>query len=171
MSDLNQCNFIGRLGKDPETRYMPNGNAVTNFSIAVGEQWKDKNTGQKQEKTEWVNISAFGKLAEIMGQYLYKGSQVFIGGKLTTDKWQDNDGNDRYTTKVIANNMQMLGSRDDSQQQPAQQAPQQRQSPQQPSQQAPRQYQQPQQPMQQSPQQPSQPVPNSSEFEDDIPFN
>jgi single-strand DNA-binding protein len=167
MSDLNQCNFIGRLGKDPETRYMPNGNAVTNFSIAVGEQWKDKNTGQKQEKTEWVNISAFGKLAEIMGQYLHKGSQVFIGGKLTTDKWQDNDGNDRYTTKVIANNMQMLGSRDDSQQQ----APQKRQSPQQPSQQAPRQYQQPQQPMQQAPQQPSQPVPNSSEFEDDIPFN
>jgi single-strand DNA-binding protein len=161
---------------------MPNGNAVTNFSIAVGEQWKDKNTGQKQEKTEWVNISAFGKLAEIMGQYLYKGSQVFIGGKLTTDKWQDNDGNDRYTTKVIANNMQMLGSRDDSQQQPAQQAPQQRQAPQQqapqyqqPQQQAPQQqapqYQQPQQQAQQAAQQHGQPPNHNSEFEDDIPFN
>lgn len=160
MSDLNQCNFIGRLGKDPETRYMPNGNAVTNFSIAVGEQWKDKATGQKQEKTEWVNISAFGKLAEIMGQYLVKGSQVLISGKLTTDKWQDNDGNDRYTTKVIANTMQMLGSRDESQQAPRQAAPPQAR-PQSPSQN----FQQPQ-----APQQPS--IPPSDQFIDDqsIPF-
>ena len=163
MSDLNQCNFIGRLGKDPETRYMPNGNAVTNICIAVGEQWKDKTTGQKQEKTEWVNVAAFGKLAEIMGEYLIKGSQVLISGKLTTEKWQDNDGNDRYATKIIANNMQMLGNRDDSAK-PAQSAAPQQQRPQAPQQPGPASH----QPVPSQPQQPQSPA--SSEFEDDIPF-
>lgn len=117
MSDLNQCNFIGRLGKDPETKYMPNGNAVTNFSIAVGEQWKDK-AGVKQEKTEWINVTGFGKLAEIMGEWLVKGSQVLISGKFTTDKWQDQEGKDRYSTKIIANTMQMLGSREEAKPKP-----------------------------------------------------
>lgn len=104
-NDLNQCNFIGRLGKDPETRYMPSGDAVTNFSIAVG--WKSKD----KEGTEWVNITAFGKLAEICGQYLKKGSQVFVSGKFKTEKYQDKDGVDRYSTKIIADQMQMLGGK------------------------------------------------------------
>lgn len=116
MSDLNQCNFIGRLGNDPEQRSMPNGNAVTSLSIAVGEQWKDKQTGQKQERTEWVRVTAFGKLAEIMGQYLNKGSQVYISGKIRTRKWQDKDtGADRYSTEIVADQMQMLGSKQPAQ--------------------------------------------------------
>lgn len=113
-NDLNRCDFIGRLGKDPEMRYANNGNAVASFSIACGESWKDKD-GNKQENTEWVNVTAFGKLAEIIGKYLVKGKQVYISGKLKTEKWQDKDGNDRWTTKVIANQMQMLGGRDDNQ--------------------------------------------------------
>lgn len=112
-NDLNQCQFIGRLGKDPEIRHMPNGGAVASFSIACGEQWKDKQTGEKQERTEWVNLTAFGKLAEIIGEYLKKGSQVYVSGKFKTDKYQDKEtGKDRYSTKVIINQMQMLGSRD-----------------------------------------------------------
>jgi single-strand DNA-binding protein len=110
-NDLNQCSFIGRLGKDPETRYMTSGKAVTSFSIAVGSQWKDK-AGEKQESTEWVNITAFDKLAEICGEYLKKGSQVFIGGRMKTDKYQDKEtGADRYSTKIIAETMQMLGGK------------------------------------------------------------
>ena len=105
-SDLNQCNFIGRLPRDPDVRYMPNGEAVANFSIAVGSQWKDKQ-GQKQESTEWVNITAFGKLGEICGQYLKKGSQVFISGRMKTDKYEK-DGVERYSTKIVADRMQML---------------------------------------------------------------
>ena len=107
MSDLNSCNFIGRLGRDPEMRYMPNGDAVSSFSIAVG--WKTK----EKEGAEWVNITAFGKLAEICNQYLVKGSQVFISGRMKTDKWQDKEGNDRYTTKIVADRMQMLSGKSD----------------------------------------------------------
>ena len=113
MADLNQCNFIGRLGADPEIRYMPNGDPVANFSIAVGEKWTDKQTGEAKENTEWVRIVAFRKLAEIIAEYLKKGSQVFISGKLKTRKWQDQNGQDRYTTEIIADQMQMLGSKQD----------------------------------------------------------
>jgi single-strand DNA-binding protein len=111
--DLNQCNFIGRLGKDPEVKHMPNGNAVVNFSIACGDDYKKD--GQKVEQTNWINVVAFGKLAEIIGEYLKKGSRVFISGKLTVRKWQDKEGNDRYTTEIVASEMQMLDSRSGSQ--------------------------------------------------------
>lgn len=110
MASLNQCNFIGNLGKDPEIRYMPNGDPVANFSIGCNENWKDKN-GDKQERTEWVRVSAFGKLAEIIGEYLKKGSQVFISGRMQTRKYHDKDGNDRYTTEIVANEMKMLGGK------------------------------------------------------------
>lgn len=106
--DLNHCAFIGRLGKDPETRLMPNGDAVANFSIAVGESWKDRN-GDKQEKTEWVRCVAFRKLGEIVGQYLTKGKQVYVSGKMQTRKWQDKEGQDRYSTEIVVSDMQMLG--------------------------------------------------------------
>jgi single-strand DNA-binding protein len=109
MSDLNKVMIIGRLGRDPEQRYMPNGKAVANFSVATSETWKKD--GEKQERTEWHNVVAFDKLAEIITQYLVKGSQVFIEGKLQTRKWQDKDGKDRYTTEIVANSMQMLGGR------------------------------------------------------------
>lgn len=109
-NDLNQCQFIGRLGRDPETRHLANGDAVTNFSIACGESWKDKATGEKRENTEWVRCAAFGRLAEICGQYLLKGSQVYVSGKLKTRKYQDKEGVDRYSTEVFVDRMQMLGS-------------------------------------------------------------
>lgn len=111
--DLNQCNFIGRLGKDIELRYMPSGGAVANFSVACSDDYKDKTTGQAVEQTNWINVVAFGKLAEIMGQYLQKGSKVFISGKQRTRKWQDQSGQDKYTTEIVANEMQMLDSRSD----------------------------------------------------------
>lgn len=101
-NDLNQCNFIGRLGKDPEVRYMPSGDAMCNFDIAVGWKTKDK------EGAEWVRISAFGKLAEICGKYLKRGSKVFISGRFKTRKWQDQNGNDRYSTEINCETMQML---------------------------------------------------------------
>ena len=107
-NDLNQCNFIGRLGKDPEQRFMPNGDAVTSFSIASGWKTKDK------EGADWVNITAFGKLAEICHEYLRKGSQVFISGRMKTDEYEK-DGIKRYSTKIIADRMQMLGSKGDAQ--------------------------------------------------------
>jgi len=113
-NDLNRCSFIGRLGRDPEVKYMPSGSAVVNFSIAVGQSWKDKETGQKKEKTEWVRISAFGKLAEICGEYLSKGKQIFISGRMETRKWEK-DGVPQYSTEIIANDVQFLGSRVDSQ--------------------------------------------------------
>ena len=113
-NDLNRCSFIGRLGRDPEVKYMPSGSAVVNFSIAVGQSWKDKETGQKKEKTEWVRISAFGKLAEICGEYLSKGKQIFISGRMETRKWEK-DGVPQYSTEIIANDVQFLGSRGDSQ--------------------------------------------------------
>ncbi len=112
MASVNKAIIVGNLGKDPEVRYLPDGNAVTNISVATTETWKDK-SGEKQEKTEWHRISFFGKLAEIAGEYLKKGSQVYIEGRIQTRKWQDNDGNDRYTTEIVADRMQMLGSRQD----------------------------------------------------------
>ena len=110
MASVNKVILIGILGRDPETRYMPDGGAITNISIATTEQWKDKN-GEKQEKTEWHRVAFFGKLAEIAGEYLKKGSQVYVEGRLQTRKWQDKDGQDKYTTEIVANAMQMLGSR------------------------------------------------------------
>jgi len=110
--DLNQCNFIGRIGKDLELKYMPSGNAVVNFSIACGDDYKKD--GHVIEQMNWINIVAFGKLAEIITEYCAKGSRVFISGKQQTRKWQDQNGNDRYTTEVIANQVQMLDSRNDS---------------------------------------------------------
>ena len=108
---VNKVILVGTCGKDPESRYMPSGGAVTSISIATNESWKDKQTGEKQERTEWHNITFFGRLAEIAGEYLKKGSQVYIEGSLRTEKWQDKQGQDRYTTKIIASEMQMLGSR------------------------------------------------------------
>lgn len=113
-NDLNLCQFIGRLGKDPEIRYTQDGAAVANLSIACGSSWKDKATGEKQEKTEWVRIVAFGKLAEIMGEYLRKGAQVYIGGRMQTRKYEDKNGVEKYITEIIANDMQMLGSKPQS---------------------------------------------------------
>jgi len=108
---INKVILVGTCGKDPETRYMPSGGAVTSVSIATNESWKDKKTGEKQERTEWHNVTFFNRLGEIAGEYLKKGQQVYIEGSLRTEKWQDKSGNDRYTTKVIANEMQMLGGR------------------------------------------------------------
>lgn len=108
---VNKCIFIGNLGADPETRYTPSGTAVTKIRIAVSETWKDRQSGEQQERTEWVRVTGFNRLAEIMGEYLQKGSQVYIEGRMQTDKWQDQQGNDRYTTEIIANDMQMLGGR------------------------------------------------------------
>ncbi|MGB8855614.1 MAG: single-stranded DNA-binding protein [Burkholderiales bacterium] len=110
MASLNKVILIGNLGKDPETRYMPNGEAVTNITIATTETWKDK-AGEKQEKTEWHRITFYRRLAEIAGEYLKKGSQIYVEGRLETRKWQDKEGKDRYTTEVIASEMKMLGSR------------------------------------------------------------
>ncbi|MDD3884518.1 MAG: single-stranded DNA-binding protein [Gallionella sp.] len=107
---VNKVILIGHLGKDPETRYMPNGDAVTNVSIATSENWKDKN-GEKQEKTEWHNLVFFRRLAEIAGEYLKKGSLVYVEGKLQTRKWQDKEGQDRYTTEIVVNEMKMLGGK------------------------------------------------------------
>jgi single-strand DNA-binding protein len=108
---INKVILVGNLGADPETRYMPSGGAVTNMRIATSESWKDKQTGEQKDRTEWHNIAMFGRLAEIAAEYLRKGSQVYVEGKLRTRKWQDKDGNDRWTTEVIADEMQMLGGR------------------------------------------------------------
>ncbi len=110
MASVNKVIIIGNLGRDPETRYMPDGGAITNISVATTDKWKDKN-GEMQEKTEWHRVAFFGKLAEIAGEYLKKGSQVYVEGRLQTRKWQDKDGQDKYTTEIVANQMQMLGSR------------------------------------------------------------
>lgn len=110
MASVNKVILIGNLGKDPEVRYMPSGEAITNISVATTDTWKDKN-GEKQERTEWHRIAFFGKLAEIAGEYLKKGSPVYIEGRLQTRKWQDKEGKDRYTTEIVADRMQMLGGR------------------------------------------------------------
>jgi single-strand DNA-binding protein len=108
---VNKVILVGNLGNDPETKYMPSGDAVTNLSVATSESWKDKATGEQKDRTEWHRVAMFGRLAEIAAEYLRKGSQVYIEGKLRTRKWQDQQGNDKYTTEIIANEMQMLGGR------------------------------------------------------------
>jgi len=117
MSGINKVILIGNLGAKPEVKYASNGNAIANLSIATSESWTDKNTGEKQEKTEWHRVSLFGKLAEIAGQYLDKGSKVYVEGKLQTRKWQDKEGKDRYTTEVVVSGfngvLQMLDRRED----------------------------------------------------------
>lgn len=158
--DLNQCNFIGRLGRDVETRSFPNGDQVANVSIAVGSSWTDKSTGEKRERTEWVSLVFTGPLAGVAGQYLRKGSRIFVSGEMQTRKWQDRDGNDRYTTEVRVRDLQMLDGRrdsDDSQPQAPRQAPRQAT------------------PRQQAPQQQSMPTGGGGsggfdDMNDDIPF-
>lgn len=111
MASVNKVIIVGNLGRDPETRYMPNGDAVTNIAVATTESWKDKTSGEKKELTEWHRVTFYRKLAEIAGQYLKKGSQVYLEGRLQTRKWTDKDGVERYSTEIIADSMQMLGSR------------------------------------------------------------
>ena len=108
---INKVIIVGNLGKDPDTRYMPSGSAVTNFTVATNESWKDKATGEQKDRTEWHNVATFNRLAEISAEYLRKGSQVYIEGKLRTRKWQDKSGQDRWTTEIVADEMQMLGGR------------------------------------------------------------
>jgi len=168
---INKVILVGNLGRDPEVKYMPSGSAITNVTIATSDSWKDKNTGQMQERTEWHRVVFFNRLAEIAGEYLRKGTQVYIEGRLQTRKWQGQDGQDRYTTEIVANEMQMLGGRQggsanmDQQQSyqnnqnnhgGGQQAPQQNYS-----QSAPQQNHQANKPA---------PAPASDGFDDDIPF-
>lgn len=108
---VNKVILIGNLGADPESRYLPSGNAVANITVATSESWKDKQTGQMQERTEWHRVVFFNRLAEIVGEYLKKGSKIYIEGSLRTRKWQDKEGRDQYTTEIVANEMQMLDSR------------------------------------------------------------
>ncbi len=174
---INKVILLGHLGRDPEVKYMPNGNAVANITIATSESWKDKNTGQQQDRTEWHRVVIFGKLAEIAGQYLKKGSLVYIEGQLQTRKWQDQSGQDRYTTEIVVNmqgTMQMLdrkgsgdnsdfggGSQDYGYQ--GQQQPQAQQQSQQFNQGMPNQQ-------QSMNNRAAQPQPTFDDFEDDIPF-
>ena len=125
MSSVNKAIILGRVGKDPESRYFNDGTAVCNVSIATSESWKDKATGERKESTEWHNVTFRAKLAEIAGQYLKKGSLVYVDGRLQTRKWQDKSGQDRYTTEIVANEMKMIGPKPEGQQaaQPRQQAP------------------------------------------------
>ena len=173
---VNKVILVGNLGNDPEVRYMPNGNAVANLSIATSESWKDQQ-GQPQERTEWHKVTMYRRLAEIAGEYLKKGSQIYLEGKLQTRKWQDQSGNDRYTTEVIADQMQMLGGRNEGgnmgggggyqRQQAPQQAPQggyQQQSA------PPQQGGGYQQPAQQNAPKPPQTQEPDFDFDDDIPF-
>ena len=108
---INKVILVGNLGQDPETRYMPSGKAVTNLRLATSDSWKDKQTGEQREQTEWHSIVMYDRLAEIAAEYLRKGSQIYVEGRLKTRKWQDKEGKDRYTTEIIANEMQMLGTR------------------------------------------------------------
>lgn len=172
---VNKVILIGNLGQDPEVRYMPNGNAVTNITLATTDSWRDRESGQQQERTEWHRVVFFGKLAEIAGQYLRKGAPVYVEGALRTRKWQGQDGQDRYTTEVVVDmngQMQMLGGRGEGGGAPGYQgAPAgqpQNQGYSQPPQSAPQ-----QRPAQQPPQQPAapqQPAPGFDDFDDDIPF-
>ena len=111
MRGVNKVILVGHLGQDPDVRAMPSGSSVANLSLATNEQWRDKNTGEQQERTEWHRLALFGRLAEIAGQYLRKGAQVYVEGRLRTRKWQDRDGHDRYSTEIVVNEMQMLGGR------------------------------------------------------------
>ncbi|USH02756.1 single-stranded DNA-binding protein [Grimontia kaedaensis] len=172
---VNKVILIGNLGNDPEVRYLPNGGAVANLTVATSETWRDKNTGENKEMTEWHRVVMYRRLAEIAGEYLKKGSKVYLEGRLQTRKWQGQDGQDRYTTEIVANEMQMLDSRSGGgmgQGAPMQQQPQQggwgqpqqpQQSNYQPQQQQPA-HQKP--PQQQAPQQYN----DMPDFDDDIPF-
>lgn len=169
---VNKVILVGNLGGDPEVRYMPNGGAVANITIATSETWRDKATGEQREKTEWHRVALFGKLAEVAGEYLRKGSQVYVEGQLQTRKWQDQSGQDRYTTEVVVQGysgvMQMLGGRAQGGQAPmGQQGGGQGGwgQPQQPQQQ-PQQYSAPQQKPSSAPQYNEPPM----DFDDDIPF-
>ena len=122
MASLNSCSFIGNLTRDPEVKYLPNGDAVANCSIAVNESWKNK-AGEKQERAEFINLTFYRKLAEIAGQYLKKGALTYVEGKMQTRKWQDKEGVDRYTTEIIVNQMQMLGGKSDQPEQKVEQKP------------------------------------------------
>lgn len=167
---VNKVIIVGNCGQDPETRFMPSGGAVTNLSIATSESWKDKNTGDQQERTEWHRVVFFNRLAEIAGEYVKKGSKLYVEGSLRTRKWQGQDGQDRYTTEIVASEMQMLDSRGGQQgggdyQQSSNQQYGQQSAPQQntPQQQAPSAPQQGQNAPQQAPQ-------GMDSFDDDIPF-
>ena len=170
MSGINKVIIVGRLGQDPEVRFMPNGKAAANFTVATSERWKDKQSGEQKEKTEWHKITMFDRLAEISGEYLSKGSNVYLEGKLQTRKWQNQQGADQYTTEILVNNMQMLDSKNQTavnqgQQQPSyqQQAPQQQAPQQMPSQQLA-------QKRQQAQQQKVNPQESGIDFDDDVPF-
>ena len=147
---VNKVILIGNLGNDPESKFMPNGNAVTNLTIATSESWKDKQTGQPVERTEWHRVVFFNRLAEIAGEYLRKGSKIYIEGSLRTRKWKDQQGQDRYTTEIVASELQMLDSRNDNQSSAP--APKQQQAAPQASSGRP------------------QPAPGLDDFDDDIPF-
>ena len=153
---VNKVILVGNLGKDPEVRYMPNGGAVASITLATSESWRDKQTGETKEKTEWHRVVLFGKLAEVAGEYLRKGSQIYIEGKLATRKWQDQSGQERYTTEIHVNvggTMQMLGGRQEGNAQPGQRQP-------------------PQRPQQQQANHSAPPASNEPpmDFDDDIPF-
>ena len=164
---INKVIIVGNCGQDPETRYLPSGGAVTNMSLATSESWKDKNTGEQQERTEWHKVVFFNRLGEIAGEYLKKGSKVYVEGSLRTRKWQGQDGSDRYTTEIVASEMQMLDSRGGQEGGGGggyqQNRPQQNQGQQNQGQQNQGQQQQNQAPKQQSPQ-------GMDSFDDDIPF-
>lgn len=181
MRGVNRVTILGNVGQDPEVKYLPSGGAVTNISVATSESWKDKNTGQKNDRTEWHKIVFFNRLGEIAGEYLRKGSKVYIEGSLRTRKWQAQDGTDRYSTEIVASEMQMLdGKNDSSVTQPQQPQQQNRQNTQQQQQQY-QQYQQPQQynqqPMQHQQQggfnggQAGSAPQNFDDFDSDIPFS
>jgi single-strand DNA-binding protein len=155
MASLNKCQIIGNLGKDPEVRYSPEGAALCSVSIATTSSWKDKATGEKREETEWHRIVFYGRLAEVVGQYMRKGRPMYVEGRLRTRKWQNKEGVDQYTTEIVADQMQMLGGRDDGESAPLERQqntsrPEQRQAPQSTHQRAP--------------------VTELAEIEDDIPF-
>lgn len=159
MAGVNKVIIIGRLGQDPEVRYAQNGSAIANLSVATSETWTDKQTGEKKEATEWHRVVLFGKIAEIAGEYLRKGSMAYFEGKLKTRKWQAQDGTDKYTTEIVVDvtgTMQLLGGKQEGGQQQQQRQPQQQQ-----------------QQQQQRPQQQSAPANNEPpmDFDDDIPFN
>lgn len=163
MAGVNKVILVGRLGNDPETRYAQSGDAITNISVATSETWKDKQTGQRQEKTEWHRVVFFGKVAEIAGEYLRKGSECYLEGKLQTREWEK-DGVKRYTTEVVVDSFNgklvLIGGRPSSEGEPRQQN----------QQQAPRQQQSAPRTQQQAPRQQSQPAPDYDSFDDDIPF-
>ena len=164
---INKVIIVGNCGQDPETRYLPSGGAVTNMSLATSESWKDKNTGEQQERTEWHKVVFFNRLGEIAGEYLKKGSKVYVEGSLRTRKWQGQDGSDRYTTEIVASEMQMLDSRGGQEGGGGggyqQNRPQQNQGQQNQGQQNQGQQQQNHAPKQQAPQ-------GMDSFDDDIPF-